>query len=132
MSVWTDILTCVFVILTCITILFQWALASGAPWAEYSNGGRFKPTLPTHMRPVAIIQSLILLLFIIIVIGKNGWMGDQAGWEWTKVGIWVVVAFMALAMVMNTVTPSKKERKVWAPVTIVLFSSSLALAVGSP
>lgn len=43
--------------------------------------------------------------------------------------IWLAVAFSAIAAVLNTITRSAGERRLWAPVTYVLFVCSLIVAL---
>jgi hypothetical protein len=43
--------------------------------------------------------------------------------------IWLVVAFSAISVVVNTITPSARERRLWAPVALVMLVSSLVVAV---
>lgn len=52
--------------------------------------------------------------------------------EWfpaSKKIIWGVVAFSVLGVIANLATPSKLERNIWAPVTIVLIVCSVLVAV---
>jgi type IV secretory pathway VirB2 component (pilin) len=53
------------------------------------------------------------------------------GWErvarWM---VWVVVAFSAVSLVLNLITPSAGERMLWAPVALVLLVCSLLVATG--
>jgi hypothetical protein len=43
--------------------------------------------------------------------------------------IWVVVALSALAVVLNAISRSAGERRIWVPVAVVLFLSSLLVAL---
>lgn len=43
--------------------------------------------------------------------------------------VWVVVAFAAVSLVLNLITPSAGERAIWAPVALVLLVSSAMVAV---
>ena len=43
--------------------------------------------------------------------------------------IWIVVAFSALSLVLNLITPSTDERAIWAPVAFVMLASSLVVAI---
>ena len=38
--------------------------------------------------------------------------------------VWVVVAFSAMSLVLNSITPSAGERAIWAPVALLLASSA--------
>jgi hypothetical protein len=48
---------------------------------------------------------------------------------WLPVAIWVIVGLLAIAVVLNTITRSVVERAIWMPVTIVLFGSTLVVAL---
>jgi len=43
--------------------------------------------------------------------------------------VWGVVAFAGLSLVLNTITPSVRERAIWAPVALVMLASSLVVAI---
>ena len=42
----------------------------------------------------------------------------------------MVVAFAAVSLVLNLITPSAGERMLWAPVALVLLVCSLLVATG--
>jgi hypothetical protein len=44
--------------------------------------------------------------------------------------IWVPVAVSALAVVLNAISRSAGERRIWVPVAVVLLVSSLVVALG--
>ena len=119
----------VFVGLQGVVILFQIALALGAPWGEYAMGGRFPGTYPTEMRIAAVVQAAILagVAFIVALRGGlvRGWR-PAARWP-----IWLVVVLLGVGVVLNLITPSPLERLIWAPVAIVLFLCALRVATTS-
>jgi hypothetical protein len=43
--------------------------------------------------------------------------------------IWVVVAISVASVVLNVITPSPGERRIWVPVTVVIFVCSLFVAL---
>lgn len=45
--------------------------------------------------------------------------------------IWAVVAFSVVSLVVNTITPSAGERRIWVPVAVVMLVTSLIVAVGA-
>jgi len=117
----------VFSILTAFVIAFQVALALGAPWGEMAMGGRFPGRLPPRMRVAALIQSILLFFVAFIVLTRAGLVLENM-LEYSTVAIWVVVALCAVSTIMNTITPSVKERTVWAPVTLVLLVCAIIVA----
>lgn len=111
-----------FAALMAIAVGFQIALAFGAPWGEWANGGRWHGTLPKHMRIASIVQTILLSILIAVVLASAGLI-DWAIPTWN---IWIVVGIMALSSVMNIATPSAKERRLWAPiVTLSCVSASI-------
>ncbi len=116
-----------FVILNTIVILFQIALAFGAPWGAASMGGKFPGKYPVKMRVVALFNACVLGFISAIVLSKGGLaFGDLQ--PFSEYSIWLCVVFFALGSIMNTVTPSKIER-IWAPVAFIQFICCLVLAM---
>jgi len=117
-----------FSILIFIVILFQAALALGAPWGEYAMGGKFPGKFPLQMRVACIFQIVILIFLGLIVLSKVELL--LSSWSsFAKVAIWFVVAFSAVSTVLNTITKSVPERRIWAPVSVLLLLTSLITAV---
>jgi hypothetical protein len=119
----------VYAVATAIVVAFQIALALGAPWGAYAMGGAFPGQFPPELRIAALVQAGILVGFAGIVLARAGIA--LKGWErvarWM---VWVVVAFSAVSLVLNLITPSAGERMLWAPVALVLLVCSLLVATG--
>lgn len=118
----------IFAVLTGIIVLFQLALAAGAPWGTLAMGGRYPGRFPSRLRIAAVIQALVLILLAGIVYSRAGillptWYG------FSQTAIWLVVGINALSSFMNLITPSKWERILWAPVAITLLVCSLIIAL---
>jgi hypothetical protein len=119
----------VFSILIGVIIVFQFALASGVPWGEYAMGGKFPGKYPPWMRIAALIQIVILALMALVVLAKAG----LALPEWrsfSKTAVWFVVGFSVIAAILNIMTKSTGERRIWAPVSIMLLFTSIIVALG--
>ena len=104
---------------------FQLSLALGASWGEYAMGGRFPGRFPAGMRVAALIQALILLLLAAIVLSGAG----LAFVQWSSVAsrlVWGVIGFAGISFVLNAITPSARERRIWLPVAgLMLISSTI-------
>ena len=114
----------VFAGLTGVVMLFQLALALGAPWGAYAMGGKFPGVFPPQMRVAAVVQIALLAAIAGVVLARAGlalpaW---QATSQWL---IWGVVAFSAVGVVLNLITPSRMERLIWAPLAILLLLAAL-------
>lgn len=120
----------VFAVVTSAVVGFQLALALGAPWGAYAMGGRFPGELPPLMRVAAVVQAVLLVLIVLIVLSRAGFLFPQ----WAGVStwaVWVAVAVSAVALVLNTMTPSRDERRIWAPAAGVMLICSLAVALST-
>jgi len=117
----------IFTILTVILILFQACLAAGLPWGEASMGGKYPGTYPRKMRLVAIGNIFILVIIAAIVLSRAGLFLPNM-MSFSKFAIWLVVVFFLAGTIMNTITPSKIER-IWAPVALLQFITSIIVAL---
>lgn len=119
----------IYAYLTVATALFQLGLAAGMPWGEMTMAGKFPGVLPPQMRFAAIVQALLLLLFAGSVLAYTGITFSHYR-ELSGKLIWPIFAFSIIACVLNTITPSRKERLLWAPVTYVLLVCLIVIIAG--
>jgi hypothetical protein len=124
----TTVAALVFGGLVLIVIAFQVALALGVPWGSYAMGGAFPGRFPPRMRVAAVVQAGLLGLIAAIVLAAAGifFPGPDSN---LRSLIWLAVAFSAAAVVLNLITPSSGERRIWVPVSVVLLASSLVVAL---
>ncbi len=102
--------------------LFQIALALGAPWGALTQGGRVSGVLPASARVLAMVSAILLVGFIYVVRAR------AAAPPRFRRTSWVVVAYCALGIVANAITPSPAERLLWLPVVAIMFVTSLHVA----
>ena len=110
----------------CVMILgvigFQIALILGAPWGRITQGGQTEGPLPRSGRIVAATSIAILAGMGLGILSADGrWPGWPA---WTG---WAALAVTALSMVLNWITPSKSERRLWGPIMTVMCALALAV-----
>lgn len=118
----------IFVLLTAFTILFQIALAFGAPWGEFTLGGRHRGVLPGAWRFIPVVSAALLVAFMAIVLARSGLA--LAGYaELSRTLIWIVVGYSALGCVANAATPSPRERRIWLPVVALMLTTSAVVAL---
>jgi hypothetical protein len=115
--------------LGCAVIVgFQVALALGAPWGAYAMGGTFPGRFSPAMRVAALVQAGLIALLALVVLSAAGLavpaLADALPWL-----IWVAVGISAIALLLNAITRSPGERRIWAPVAAVLLLSSLVVAL---
>jgi hypothetical protein len=117
-------------VLLAVLMLFQLALAVGAPWGAAAYGGGFPGVMPKGMRINSLVfGALIYPVIISYVLDAGGVRG--AGWlpGTRSVVMWIMAAFFALGTVANFASRSKIER-IWGPVTLVITICCIVIAVG--
>lgn len=108
----------------CLAIVFfQIALIAGAPLGAYTQGGRHDGALPLSGRIVAAVAIPVLLFQALAILSSAGFPG--LGWPvWTG---WVALGVQVASTVLNWMTPSKAERAVWGPVSLVMTAMALVV-----
>ena len=126
----TTIAALVFAVAAAGVAVFQFALALGAPWGRYAMGGAMPGRFPPPLRVAAAIQGALIGLLAIGVQSTAGLAlpGLALAFPWL---IWVAVAVAAVAVVLNLISRSAGERRIWVPVACVLLVSSLIVALTS-
>lgn len=127
----TVLAAAVFALVGAGVIAFQIALALGAPWGSYAMAGAFPGRFPPRLRLAALVQATLLAGAVVVVLVRAGLVmpewSDAADWL-----IWLVVAFSAVSLVLNAISPSAGERRIWTPVAAVMLASSLVVALSGP
>lgn len=117
-----------FACVTAIVVAFEVALALGAPWGAYAMGGARPGRFSSAMRASAIGQAVVLAFLAVIVLADAG-LGLPTVSESFRWLIWLAVAFSAVGVVLNAITRSAAERRLWLPVALVMLVSSLVVAL---
>ena len=116
----TTIAAVIYSLLALMLVLFQIAMAMGAPWGHLAMGGRWPGRFPVAMRVVAALQAGLIAAFAWVVLAHAGVVAQHALADRV---IWVVLAFAVLGAVMNLISPSRDERKLWFPVALAMLVS---------
>jgi hypothetical protein len=111
-----------------VVALFQIALAAGMPWGAYAMGGAYPGVYPLPMRVAALAQLLIYAATAAIILARAGWAIPRLVAA-SRMLIWVIVAFFALAIVLNLTSQSIPERLLWTPFAVAMFLASLRIAL---
>lgn len=120
-------LTPLLVLLGCL-IVFQLALAFGAPLGRFVFGGRHERELPGPLRGASAAVALVYGLMAVISLDKMG-LVDVVPALASQTGTWVMVVFFLVGIYANGMSRSRQERFVMAPVALVLFLLSLLVAL---
>lgn len=117
-----------FTVLSAFTIGFQIALGFGAPWGKLTLGGKYPDVLPMKARVIPVISTVVLAFFAAIVLTRAGLIRPDL-LEPSRIAIWLPVTYLALGLVLNSITKSKPERRLWVPVILVMLASALIVAL---
>ena len=91
-------------------------------------GGYFPGKYPLKMRIASLVQTVIYILFSILVLTKAGIILPEL-YSLSKVAIWFIFVLLALGVVMNLISKSVWERRIWSPVAMVMAVSTLVIAL---
>lgn len=105
-----------YILITVVVIFFQLFLVLGAPWGEFTQGGRHKGTLPISGRISAAISIPILVFMASSISSVVGFVPN-----WSIRTAYITLALQGVTAVFNLITPSLKERRLWGPVTTIAF-----------
>ena len=105
-----------------VVAAFQAALAFGAPWGAYTQGGETEGALDTSGRVLAAVSCAILLVMAVAVLARvqEGPLKGAPGKLVTALA-WFTTMYAAVSVVLNLASRSSSERAVFAPTAILLF-----------
>jgi hypothetical protein len=111
-------------------VVFQVALALGAPFGAAAWGGRNAGVLPSRLRVASAVVGLVVYpILAAVILAAAGLIADAWLPIDPTVAMWILTGFFALGAVVNAVSRSAPER-VWAPVSAVLAICCAVIALG--
>ncbi|MBP7835241.1 MAG: hypothetical protein KAZ95_00355 [Rhodoluna sp.] len=113
-----------------IVSLFQLALVLGAPMGEYTLGGQTQGKLSVKLRLVSAISLLLNLAIAGHYLAQTGTIQTLLPSDLNQIANWGLVVFTAGGLVMNSISRSKKERKMWVPVLLLSLTCAVVVAIG--
>lgn len=109
--------------------VFQLRLVLGAPWGRFAWGGQHEGTLPSRLRVGSAVAVVLYAVFAVLVL-ERAHLLDVLPTSVSRVGIWVLVGYLALGVLLNAISRSKAERMAMTPVAAVLALACVLVAVG--
>lgn len=108
-----------------LVVLFHIAAILGARVGPWTQGGVHPGALPLPNRVFAAVSAALMIWLALAILSQAG-----HGPGWPRWSGWVAVGVCVLAVVANLATPSRRERQVWGPVTLVLLVCALVVMLG--
>lgn len=123
----TQFAALLFVVASAGVGAFQVALGLGAPWGEFTLGGRWQGSLPLKARLIPLLSLVLLAGFSTVILVRAGFTLPLLQ-EQSQSLAWVVVGYCVLGTIANAITSSRRERQLWLPVVLCMLASSLVVA----
>jgi len=112
-------------------VLFQLALAGGAPLARAAWGGNAK-TLPTALRVATVFPIAIYALGALMLVRGAGYGVPGISARLARRGTWAFAVVLTFSALANFASPSVWERLVMGPLALGLAASSVVIARSVP
>ncbi|MTA31295.1 MAG: hypothetical protein F2558_05055 [Actinobacteria bacterium] len=109
--------------------LFQLAIVLGAPLGEYAFGGQNAGVMPVPYRIASFFSFLVALAIAGHYLAQLGVLNPLLGSELNQIVNWVLVAMNVPAAILNNITRSQKERRLWGGTTIANLAASVIVAL---
>jgi hypothetical protein len=117
--------------LLAVIVVFQVAVALGAPLGDMAWGGRNPGVLPMPLRLASGVVALVIYpLIALAILGAAGVI--EAGWlpDGPRAPLmWGLAGFLALGALANFASRSPRER-VWGPVAFAIAVCCVIVALG--
>lgn len=114
---------------TVATALFQVAIVLGAPLGEYSYGGTNPGVLSARFRVASVFSALLMLGISGHYLAQIGVFSPILAEPGNSIVNWFLVGFFALAAILNNITKSEKEKRVFGSVTLAMLLASVIVAI---
>lgn len=118
----------IFLALLGLLVLFQLALAFGAPWGSFAWGGQHSGGLPAGYRVGSLLSVFIYGFIALIALDKFGMLSLFPD-GFAKIAMWAVFGYLTLGVLMNAVSRSRAERLTMTPVAAALAVLALLIAL---
>lgn len=115
-----------------VIVVFQAALALGAPFGRAAWGGRHEGRLPGSLRRSSAVAVLVWIIAAVVILGRAGTRLFGLPDPVFTLGAWVLVALLVAGALMNFASSSRWERFGWGPLALALALLCLVVATSTP
>jgi hypothetical protein len=105
-----------------LVLVFQLAVALGAPLGRLTQGGGVDGALPQSGRLVAVASAVLLTAMALGLLARAGLGPLRAAPRRLVTAIaWFTAIYAGLGVLLNLASPSQVERWTWVPVTALIL-----------
>ncbi len=115
--------------LLAVVIVMSILLICGLPLGEFSMGGRFGKVWPPKIRIIGISQLLAQIFALYIILAAGSIVSYFINYTVTRVICFVFAAFFFGNTFLNIISPSKKEKFVMTPMSLISAVCFLITAI---
>ena len=115
--------------LLAVVIVMSILLICGLPLGEFSMGGRFGKVWPPKIRIIGISQLLAQIFALYIILAAGSIVPYIINYTVTRVICFIFAAFFFGNTFLNTISPSKKEKFVMTPMSLISAVCFLITAI---
>jgi hypothetical protein len=106
---------------------FQVALTAGAPIGRAAWGGAHE-RLPRSLRVASAVAAFVWVLAALIVLAGAGFEASPIPVSVADSATWALAGLLLVGAAMNSLSRSRLERLIWAPVALVLAALTVIVA----
>ena len=110
-------------------VVFQIALAAGAPWGHYAWGGQHR-VLPLRLRVGSVVSALTYVLMAYVVLARADLITSSLSDDVLRVVAWALAGYLLVGIPLNLASRSRPERLVMTPVVATLCLLTVVVALG--
>lgn len=111
-------------LLVALTI-FQLGLIAGLPLGHLAWAGRYR-VLPVRLRFGSGMAILVYAVLALAILDRAGLVAILPS-PWSHGLAWATVSYLALALALNLISPSRAERRLMAPIAALLLCCALVV-----
>jgi hypothetical protein len=109
--------------------LFQLAIVLGAPLGEYAFGGQRSGVLPTGFRIASFFSMALAIAIAGHYLAQLGLLSPLLNADLNQMANWGLVGFAALSALVNNITRSEKEKRLWGGPTLAALIAAVIVAL---
>lgn len=119
-------------ILLAIVVVFNFALLLGAPWGDYTQGGKDPGVLESPGRFGALGTAIFFAVLALAMLARAD-EGLMRNWRRKVITVlaWFTTLYLALNFFLNVFTGPVAERTIFGPISTLTFVFAVITMVGT-
>ena len=107
---------------------FQILLALGFPYGQAAWGGKHIK-LPSHLRIASLFSAGVFVVASLFVLERAAILSILNNSTIVTIAMWILVALLGLNTLSNLASPSKLEKSIMTPISLILALLCLIVSI---